>query len=147
MRRAILQDAGSKTLPTEDGEVEIAVPRDRVGSFEPQLIAKGQTHFTGFDDKILSLYARGMTMREIQGHLVVPYATDVSPDLIGRVADAVLDEVREWQNRPLDSNYPVLFFDAKQHDAQLKISCYRLVLPPPKQNTRPLFGEFGDGTE
>src|SRR5580693_5768329 len=102
----------SKTLLTEDGEVEIAVPRDRAGSFEPQLIAKGQTRFEGFDEKILSLYARGMTVREIQGHLAELYATDVSPDLISRVTDAVLDEVREWQNRPLDAVYPVVFFDA-----------------------------------
>jgi transposase-like protein len=102
----------AKTILTEDGEVGIAVPRDRAGSFEPQLIAKGQTHFTGFDDKILSLYARGMTVREIQGHLAELYATDVSPDLISRVTDAVLDEVREWQNRPLDPVYPVVFFDA-----------------------------------
>ena len=101
-----------KTVLTEDGEVEIAVPRDRVGSFEPQLIPKGQTRFDGFDDKILSLYARGMTVREIQGHLAELYATDVSPDLISRVTDAVVDEVREWQNRPLDSVYPVVFFDA-----------------------------------
>ena len=88
------------------------MPRDRAGSFEPQLIAKGQRHFTGFDDKILSLYARGMTVREIQGHLAELYATAVSPDLISRVTDAVLDEVREWQNRPLDPVYPVVFFDA-----------------------------------
>jgi transposase-like protein len=91
----------SKTVLTEDGEVEIAVPRDRAGSFEPQLIAKGQTRFDGFDDKILSLYARGMTVREIQGHLAELYGTEVSPDLISRVTDAVVDEVREWQNRPL----------------------------------------------
>jgi hypothetical protein len=97
---------------TEDGEVEIAVPRDRAGSFEPQLIAKGQTRFDGFDDKILSLYARGMTVREIQGHLAELYDTEVSPDLISRVTDAVVDEVREWQNRPLDAVYPVVFFDA-----------------------------------
>ena len=97
---------------TEDGEIEIAVPRDRAGSLEPQLIGKGQTRFDGFDDKILSLYARGMTVREIQGHLAELYATDVSPDLISRVTDAVLDEVREWQNRPLDRVYPVVFFDA-----------------------------------
>src|SRR3974390_325979 len=102
----------SKTLLTEDGEIEIAVPRDRTGSFEPQLVAKGQTHFTGFDDKILSLYARGMTVREMQGHLAELYGTEVSPDLISRVTDAVLDEVREWQNRPLDPVYPVVFFDA-----------------------------------
>ena len=101
-----------KTILAEDGEIEIAVPRDRAGSFEPQLITKGQTRFDGFDDKILSLYARGMTVREIQGHLAELYGTDVSPDLISRVTDAVLDEVREWQNRPLDPVYPVVFFDA-----------------------------------
>ena len=102
----------SKTLLTEDGELEIAVPRDRAGSFEPQLIAKGQTRFDGFDDKILSLYARGMTVREIQGHLAELYGAQVSPDLISRVTDAVLEEVREWQNRPLEAVYPIVFFDA-----------------------------------
>jgi putative transposase len=102
----------SKTLLTEDGEVEIAVPRDRGGTFEPKLVAKGQTRFDGFDDKILSLYARGMTVREIQGHLAELYGVEVSPDLISRITDAVLDEVREWQSRPLDPIYPVIFFDA-----------------------------------
>jgi putative transposase len=102
----------SKTILTEDGEIEITVPRDRGGSFEPQLIAKGQTRFDGFDDKILSLYARGMTVREIQGHLAELYGAEVSPDLISRVTDAVLDEVREWQGRPLDAVYPIVFFDA-----------------------------------
>ena len=102
----------AKTLLSDDGEIEISVPRDRVGSFEPQLIAKGQTHFDGFDDRILSLYARGMTVREIQGHLTEIYGIEVSPDLISRVTDAVLDEVRDWQSRPLDPVYPVVFFDA-----------------------------------
>jgi putative transposase len=102
----------SKTVLTGEGELEIAVPRDRCGSFEPQLIPKGQTRFEGFDDKILSLYARGLTVREIQGHLTEIYAVDVSPDLISRVTDAVLDEVREWQSRPLDPIYPIVFFDA-----------------------------------
>ena len=88
------------------------MPRDRGGSFEPQLIAKGQTRFDGFDEKILSLYARGMTVREIQGHLAELYGTDVSPDFISRVTDAVVEEVRDWQNRPLDPVYPVVFFDA-----------------------------------
>ena len=83
---------------TEDGAVDIEVPRDRNGSFEPQIVAKGETRLDGFDDKIISLYARGMTVREIQGHLRELYAVDVSPDLISRVTDAVLDEVREWQN-------------------------------------------------
>ena len=104
--------SSSKTILTEDGGMEISIPRDRAGSFEPQLIGKGQTRFDGFDEKILSLYARGMTVREIQGHLAELYATDVSPDLISRVTDAVLDEVREWQSRPLDPVYPVVFFDA-----------------------------------
>jgi putative transposase len=101
-----------KTVLTEDGEVQIEVPRDRAGTFEPRLIAKGQTRFDGFDDKIISLYARGMTVREIQGHLSELYGTDVSPDFISKVTDAVLDEVREWQSRPLDPVYPVVFFDA-----------------------------------
>jgi len=104
--------ASSKTILTEDGEIEISVPRDRAASFEPQLIAKGQTRFDGFDDKILSLYARGMTVREIQGHLAELYGAEVSPDLISRVTDAVLDEVREWQSRPLEAVYPIVFFDA-----------------------------------
>ena len=102
----------AKTVLTEDGSVEIEVPRDRNGSFEPQIVPKGETRLDGFDDKIISLYARGMTVREIQGHLRELYAVDVSPDLISRVTDAVLDEVREWQNRPLDTVYPVVFFDA-----------------------------------
>jgi putative transposase len=102
----------AKTVLTEDGEVQIEVPRDRAGTFEPLLIAKGQTRFEGFDDKIISLYARGMTVREIQGHLAELYGTDVSPDFISKVTDAVLEEVREWQSRPLDPVYPVVFFDA-----------------------------------
>src|ERR1700722_921565 len=104
--------ASAKTVRTDDGEVQIEVPRDRAGTFEPQLIGKGQTRFDGFDDKIISLYARGMTVREIQGHLAELYGTEVSPDLISKVTDAVLDEVRDWQNRPLDPVYPVVFFDA-----------------------------------
>ena len=101
-----------KTLKTDDGNLEIEVPRDRQGSFEPQLVPKGETRFDGFDDRIVSLYARGMTVREIQGHLQELYGVEVSPDLISRVTDAVLEEVREWQNRPLDPVYPVVFFDA-----------------------------------
>jgi transposase-like protein len=101
-----------KTLLTEDGELEIEVPRDRAGTFEPVIVAKGQTHFDGFDEKIISLYARGLTVREIQGHLAELYGTEVSPDLISKVTDAVLDEVREWQSRPLETMYPIVFFDA-----------------------------------
>src|ERR1700746_968699 len=101
-----------KTILTEDGEIDLAVPRDRAGSFEPQLIAKGPARFDGFDDKILSLYARGMTGCEIRGPRAELYGTEASPDLISRVTDAVLDEVREWQSRPLEAVYPVVFFDA-----------------------------------
>ena len=101
-----------KTVLTEDGAVELAVPRDRNGSFEPAIVPKGERRLDGFDDRILSLYARGMTVREIQAHLHELYRVEVSPDLISRVTDAVLEEVREWQNRPLDGVYPVVFFDA-----------------------------------
>src|ERR1700758_1054780 len=102
----------SKTVIGDDGPIELAVPRDRNSSFEPQIVAKGQTRIEGFDDRIISLYARGLTVREIQAHLHELYHVEVSPDLISRVTDAVLDEVREWQNRPLDPLYPVIFFDA-----------------------------------
>jgi transposase-like protein len=102
----------SKTILSDDGEVEIEVPRDRAGTFEPVIVAKGQTRFDGFDEKIISLYGRGMSVREIQGHLAELYGTEVSPDLISKVTDAILDEVREWQSRPLEAVYPVVFFDA-----------------------------------
>jgi hypothetical protein len=101
-----------KTLITEDGELPIEVPRDRAGTFEPKLVPKGMRRLEGFDEKVLSLYARGMTVREIQGHLQELYGVEVSPDLISTVTDAVLDEVKEWQNRPLDPLYPVVIFDA-----------------------------------
>src|SRR5574343_253955 len=96
-----------KTLKGEFGELPIDIPRDRHGSFEPQLIPKHQTRWTGFDDKILSLYARGMTVREIQAHLEEMYGTEVSPTLISSVTDAVNDEVKAWQARPLDPIYPI----------------------------------------
>ena len=100
-----------KTLKGDFGDLPIEVPRDRHGSFEPQLIPKHQTRWTGFDDKILSLYARGMTVREIQGHLEEMYGTEVSPALISSVTDAVLDEVKAWQARPLDALYPIIYLD------------------------------------
>ena len=102
----------SKTVLTEDGQIDLAIPRDRAGTFEPQLIPKGVTRLDGFDDKIISLYARGLTVREIQGHLKELYGTEVSPDLISKVTDAVLEQVNEWQSRPLDACYPIVFFDA-----------------------------------
>jgi putative transposase len=101
-----------KTLKSEDGAFEIEVPRDREGSFEPRLIGKGQTRIDGLDEKIIAMYARGMSVRDIRGHLEELYGLEVSPDLISRVTDAVLDEVKEWRSRALDAVYPVVIFDA-----------------------------------
>ena len=101
----------SKTLKGEFGELPIEIPRDRNGSFEPQLIPKHQTRWNGFDEKILSLYARGMTVREIQGHLEEMYGAEVSPTLISSVTDAVADEVKAWQSSPLDALYPIVYLD------------------------------------
>ena len=100
-----------KILKGEFGELPIEVPRDRQGTFEPQLITKHQTRWSGFDDKIISLYARGMTVREIQSHLEEMYGTEVSPSLISTVTDAVADEVKAWQARPLDAIYPIVYLD------------------------------------
>jgi putative transposase len=101
-----------KTVLTDSGAVRIEVPRDRTGTFEPLLIAKHERRFEGFDDKILALYARGMTVREIQGYLAEMYAMEVSPDFISSVTDAVMGEVTGWQSRPLERLYPVVMFDA-----------------------------------
>lgn len=102
----------TKTIKGEFGKLPIEVPRDRDSSFDPVIITKGQTRFAGFDDKIISLYSRGMTTREIQGHLEDIYGVDVSPSLISTVTDAVADEVKIWQNRPLDAVYPIVYMDA-----------------------------------
>src|SRR3954454_5649670 len=101
-----------KSVLTEDGAVDINVPRDRAGSFEPVLIPKHERRFTGFDDKVLALYARGLPVREIQKFLAEIYAVEVSPDLISTVTDAVVSEITAWQTRPLEPLYPVVFFDA-----------------------------------
>jgi putative transposase len=103
---------GKKTVLTGTGKIALEIPRDRLSTFDPQLIAKYQRRFPGFDDKIISMYARGMTIREIQGHLRELYGIDVSPDLISAVTDAVLEEVTDWQNRPLEALYALIFFDA-----------------------------------
>jgi putative transposase len=100
-----------KNLKGDFGELPIEIPRDRHGSFEPQIIAKHQTRWTGFDDKIISLYARGMTVREIQSHLEELYGTEVSPSLISSVTDAVAEEVKAWQLRPLEPVYPIVYLD------------------------------------
>jgi putative transposase len=101
-----------KKLKGDFGEIELETPRDRNGTFEPKIVAKGQTRFTGFDEKILSMYARGMSTREIQGHLEEIYGVDVSPTLISNVTEAVQDEVRAWQSRPLEPIYPIVYMDA-----------------------------------
>lgn len=101
-----------KGVLTGAGDLEIEVPRDRNGEFEPQLVKKGQRRLAGFDDKVIALYARGLTTREIQGHLLDLYGTEVSPTLFSNVTDAVLDDVRAWQSRPLDAVYPILYLDA-----------------------------------
>jgi len=101
-----------KRLKAGRAELEIAVPRDREGSFEPQLVRKRQRRLAGFDDKVLALYARGMTTREIQGHLKELYGVEVSPSLISAVTDSVLEDVAAWQSRPLDAFYPILYLDA-----------------------------------
>jgi putative transposase len=101
-----------KTVKGENGAFEIEVPRDREGSFEPRLIGKGQTRIDGLDEKIIAMYARGMSVRDIRGHLEELYGLEVSPDLISRVTDAVIEEVKEWRSRALDAVYPVVIFDA-----------------------------------
>ena len=100
-----------KILKGEFGELPIEIPRDRDGTFEPRLVAKHQTRWSGFDDKIISLYARGMTLREIQTHLEEMYGTEVSPSLISSITDAVIEDVKAWQGRPLDAVYPIVYLD------------------------------------
>lgn len=120
-----------KTLKGEFGELPIEVPRDRQGSFEPQLIPKHQTRWAGFDDKILSLYARGMTVREIQAHLEEMYGAEVSPSLISTVTDAVIDEVKAWQARPLDPVYPIVYLDCihvKVRDGAVRVKAVYLAV-------------------
>ena len=103
---------GTKTVLTPDGEMTLSIPRDRQGRFDPVLIAKYQRRFPGFDAKIVALYARGMSTRDIQAHIHDLYGVDISPDLVSAVTDAVLDEVAAWQSRPLESTYAFVFFDA-----------------------------------
>jgi putative transposase len=120
-----------KTLKGEFGKLPIEIPRDRHGTFEPLLIPKHQTRWTGFDDKILSLYARGMTVREIQSHLEEMYGTEVSPTLISSVTDAVIEEVKAWQARPLDTLYPIVYLDCihvKVRDGSVRVKAVYLAI-------------------
>lgn len=101
-----------KTVQTDTGPLELQIPRDRDGDFEPKLVKKHHRRIEGFDDKVISLYARGMSTRDIQGHLQELYGTEVSPDLISRITDAVTDEITTWQRRPLEPLWPIVFLDA-----------------------------------
>jgi putative transposase len=133
-----------KTIKGEFGEAEIGVPRDRSGEFEPQIIKKGQTRFDGFDDKILSLYARGMTVRDIQAQLLDLYGVEVSAGLISNVTEAVEEERKAWQNRPLDAVYPIVYFDAIRvkirHEGRVINKSIHLALAVNLSGTKELLG-------
>ena len=143
--------ASAKTVLTDDGPLRIEVPRDREGSFEPVLIPKHERRFTGFDDKIVAMYARGMTMREIRGFLAETYAVEVSPEFISSVTDAVMTEVGAWQARPLEAMYPVVFFDALRvkirEDAVVRNKAVYLALGVLPDGTRDILGLWIEGTE
>ena len=140
-----------KTVLTDDGPVPIEVPRDREGTFEPQLIGKHERRFTGFDDKVIALYARGLTVREIQAFLKEMYAVDVSPDLISTVTDAVVAEVTAWQSRPLEPMYPVVFFDALRvkirDEAVVRSKAVYLALAHPARRSHDILGIWIEQTE
>ena len=140
-----------KTVLTEDGPLRIEVPRDREGSFEPLLIPKHERRFTGFDDKIVALYARGMTVREIQAFLAEQYATEVSPEFISSVTDAVMGEVTAWQARPLEPMYPVVFFDALRvkirEEAVVRNKAIYLALGVLPDGSRDILGLWIENTE
>jgi transposase-like protein len=140
-----------KTVITDDGPIRIEVPRDREGSYEPQLIGKHERRFTGFDQKIISMYARGMTVREIQAYLLEMYGTEVSPDFISTVTDEVMAEVVAWQNRPLEPMYPVIFFDALRvkirDDAVVRNKAVYLALGVLPDGSRDVLGLWIEQTE
>ena len=141
----------AKTLLTDDGPLRIEVPRDREAAFEPRLIGKHERHFTGFDDKIIAMYARGMTVREIQGFLAEMYGTEVTPDFISTVTDAVLAEITGWQSRPLETMYPVVFFDALRvkirEDNVVRNKAVYLALGVLPDGSRDILGLWIENTE
>ncbi|MDQ3024790.1 MAG: IS256 family transposase [bacterium] len=140
-----------KTVLTGEGPVRIEVPRDRDGSFEPILIPKHERRFTGFDENIIAMYARGMTMRDIQGFLLESYGTDVSAEFISSVTEAVMAEVTAWQARPLEPLYPVVFFDALRvkikEDAVVRNKAIYLALGVLPDGSRDILGLWIEGTE
>src|ERR1700761_973180 len=141
----------SKTVLTGDGKLRIETPRDRDGSFAPLLLPKHARRFTAFDESIVALYARGMTVREIQGYLAEAYGTEVSPDLISSVTDGVLAEVHGWQSRPLEPVYPVVFFDAlrvkTREDNVVRNKAVYLALGVRRDGTREVLGLWIETTE
>jgi len=143
--------SSAKTVLTDSGSVRIEVPRDREGSFEPELIGKHERRFTGFDDKIIAMYARGMTVREIQAFLAEMYAVEVSPELISSVTDAVMSEVTAWQSRPLEAMYPVVFFDALRvkirENGVVRNKAVYLALGVLADGTRDILGIWIENTE
>jgi len=140
-----------KTVLTDDGPLTIDVPRDRESSFEPRVVAKHERRFTGFDDKIIALYARGLTVREIQAFLAEMYATEVSPDFISTVTDAVTAEIAAWQARPLERVYPVIFFDALRvkirDEGTVRNKAVYLALGVLRDGTREILGLWIEQTE
>lgn len=143
--------SSAKTVLTEEGPLRLDIPRDRDGSFEPTLIPKHERRFTGFDDKVIAMYARGMTMREIQGFLLESYGVEVSPEFISSVTDAVMSEVVAWQSRALEPMYPVVFFDALRvkirEDAVVRNKAIYLALAVRPDGTREILGLWIEGTE
>lgn len=143
--------SSGKTVLTDDGALRIEVPRDRHGSFEPQLIGKHERRFTGFDDKIVAMYARGMTVREVQGFLAEMYGVEVSPEFISSVTDAVMAEVTAWQARPLEPVYPVVFFDAlrvkSREEAVVRSKAVYVALGVLADGTRDILGLWIENTE
>ena len=141
----------SKTVRGDFGEIELAVPRDRNSTFEPQIVPKHQTRFDGFDDKILSMYARGMTTRDIQGHLQEIYGVEVSPGLISNVTDAVLEEVKAWQSRPLEPLYPILYLDAlfvkMRHEGRVENRAVYVALGVDLEGRKDVLGLWTSGSE
>jgi putative transposase len=140
-----------KTVLTGEGPLRLEIPRDRDGSFNPILIPKHERRFTGFDDKIIAMYARGMTMREIQGFLLESYGVNVSPEFISSVSEAVMAEVTAWQSRPLEPMYPVVFFDALRvkikEDAVVRNKAIYLALGVLPDGSRDILGLWIEGTE
>ena len=150
-RRNHRNGASAKTVLSESGAVTVAIPRDRAGTFEPQLIPKHQRRLPGFDAKVVALYARGLTVREMQAHLAELYGVDVSPDLLSTVTDAVLEEVTEWQQRPLLPLYPVIFFDALRvrirDEGTVRAKAVYLALAIAPDGTKAVLGLWLEQTE